>query len=102
VIFTRRLERLVNSNVQTLREYLRSLFAPETKAVATMSDNTVGFSISMGRRGQRGYQKAKDMMEKEGRHDEDSPDSDDARLEDDTDDIGVHNDNKDNDSKDKG
>lgn len=102
VIFTRRLERLVNSNVQTLREYLRSLFAPETKAVATMSDYTVGFSISMGRRGQRGYQKAKDMMEKEGRHDEDSPDSDDARLEDDTDDIGVHNDNKDNDSKDKG
>jgi len=37
LIFNRRLERLVGSNVQTLREYLESLFAPEAGYVATMA-----------------------------------------------------------------
>lgn len=59
LILNRRLERLVGSNVQTLREYLQHLFAPEAKAVATMSQYSVGFSMRLG---EKGYRAAKDMM----------------------------------------
>ncbi|MBT5080399.1 MAG: cation:proton antiporter [Rhodospirillaceae bacterium] len=104
-IFTRRLERLVGSNVQTLRGYLRSLFAPESRAVATMSQYSVGFSIGMGRMGQRGYQAAKDMLDKEaGSGDDDNPDNNDARFEDDEEPQGdgPNEDGPNGGSKDKG
>ncbi len=51
LIFSRRLERLVGSNVQTLREYLHDLFAPETKAVATMAHRPSGFPCIWARAG---------------------------------------------------
>ena len=52
LIFSRRLERLVGSNVQTLREYLENLFAPEVGAVTTMALYPKTFSLhleAMGR-----------------------------------------------------
>lgn len=52
LIFSRRLERLVGSNVQTLREYLENLFAPEFGAVTTMALYPKTFSLhleAMGR-----------------------------------------------------
>jgi len=59
LILNRRLERLVGSNVQTLREYLQYLFGPEARAVATMSQYSVGFSMRLG---EKGYRAAKDML----------------------------------------
>jgi CPA2 family monovalent cation:H+ antiporter-2 len=81
LILARRLERLVGSNVQTLREYLQNLFAPEARAVATMRQYSVGFSMRLG---EKGYRAAKGMMTdgaSNTRADEDS--GDDARFEDD-------------------
>ena len=83
LIMARRLERLVGSNVQTLREYLQNLFAPEAKAVATMSQYSVGFSVRLG---ERGYRAAKDMMNSETGHDDvdvDEASDGDARFDDD-------------------
>ena len=59
LILNRRLERLVGSNVQTLREYLQYLFGPEARAVATMGQYSVGFSMRLG---EKGYRAAKDMI----------------------------------------
>ncbi|MDA1098305.1 MAG: cation:proton antiporter [Proteobacteria bacterium] len=59
LILSRRLERLVGSNVQTLREYLQRIFAPEARAVAIMSRYSVRFSMRMG---EKGYRAAKDIM----------------------------------------
>ncbi len=47
LIFSRRLERLVGMNVQSLREYLENLFAPETRAVATISHSARTISLQM-------------------------------------------------------
>ncbi len=71
LLFSRRLERLVGTNVVSLREYLGNLFAPETKAVANMSLYTRRFTLHMSK-------SAKNMMP----HDE-TPEGggDDARME---------------------
>jgi len=78
LIFSRRLERLVGSNVQTLREYLHDLFAPESKAVATMAHRPIGFSMHLGAGGRRA---AADMTD-------DEKADDDARLDADDDSNG--------------
>jgi len=78
LIFSRRLERLVGSNVQTLREYLHDLFAPETKAVATMAHRPIGFSMHLGAGGRRAVE---DMNAGE-------TDEDDTRLDADDDSNG--------------
>jgi monovalent cation:H+ antiporter-2, CPA2 family len=81
LILARRLERLVGSNVQTLREYLRNLFAPEARAVATMGQYSVGFSMRLG---EKGYRAAKGMMTDGAAKASADEDSDgDARFEDD-------------------
>ncbi|MBT4489771.1 MAG: cation:proton antiporter [Rhodospirillaceae bacterium] len=48
LMFTRRLERLVGINVASLREYLENLFAPESRALATMSQYNKSFNLHMG------------------------------------------------------
>ena len=82
LILTRRLGRLVGSNVQTLREYLQNLFGPEARAVATMGQYSVGFSVRLG---ERGYRAAREMMRSDGGMDDDGGgegDDGDARFED--------------------
>ncbi|MFP6747713.1 MAG: cation:proton antiporter [Alphaproteobacteria bacterium] len=71
LLFNRRLERLVGTNVKSLREYLETLFAPETRAVATMSLYSRRFTLHMGAA-------AKNMM-----HHDEAPQGggDDARME---------------------
>jgi CPA2 family monovalent cation:H+ antiporter-2 len=78
LIFSRRLERLVGSNVQTLREYLHDLFAPETKAVATMAHRPIGFFMHLGAGGRRAVE---DMSAGE-------TDDDETRIEPDDDSNG--------------
>ncbi len=73
LILTRRLERLVGSNVQTLREYLQNLFGPEARAVTSMSLYSVRFSMRMG---EKGYRAAKGMMTDKADGDEADPDAD--------------------------
>ncbi|MDE0725971.1 MAG: cation:proton antiporter [Alphaproteobacteria bacterium] len=75
LIFNRRLERLVGSNVQTLREYLESLFAPEAGYVATMALYPRTFSLHLDA-----------MARFVTRRDDDGhggDDGDDARMDDD-------------------
>ncbi|NQV60060.1 MAG: cation:proton antiporter [Alphaproteobacteria bacterium] len=84
-ILARRLERLVGSNIQTLREYLQSLFAPEVKAVATMRQYSVGFSMRLG---EKRYRAAKDMLSGSAGADDSNTNADveddgDVRFEDD-------------------
>jgi CPA2 family monovalent cation:H+ antiporter-2 len=82
LLFSRRLERLVGSNVQTLREYLQDLFAPETRALATMAHRPIGFSVHLGRGGERA---AEDMAAREAAG---ADDEGDARLDDEDDGNG--------------
>jgi CPA2 family monovalent cation:H+ antiporter-2 len=74
LIFNRRLERLVGSNVQTLREYLASLFAPEAGNVATMALYPRTFSLHLDA-----------MARFITRQEDNSDDDDDARMDDDGD-----------------
>ncbi len=72
LIFNRRLERLVGSNVQTLREYLESLFAPEAGNVATMALYPRTFSLHLDA-----------MARFVTRPEDDGHGDDDARMDDD-------------------
>lgn len=72
LIFNRRLERLVGSNVQTLREYLESLFAPEAGNVATMALYPRTFSLHLDA-----------MARFVTRPEDDGHGGDDARMDDD-------------------
>ncbi len=72
LIFNRRLERLVGSNVQTLREYLESLFAPEAGNVATMALYPRTFSLHLDA-----------MARFVTRREDDGHGGDDARMDDD-------------------
>jgi CPA2 family monovalent cation:H+ antiporter-2 len=72
LIFNRRLERLMGSNVQTLREYLESLLAPEAGNVATMALYPRTFSLHLDA-----------MARFVTRPEDDGHGGDDARMDDD-------------------
>jgi len=78
LLFSRRLERLVGSNVQTLREYLESLFSPEAGHVATKALYPRTFSLHL-------VAMARFITCREDDSDNDDSDGDgnDARMDDD-------------------
>ena len=76
LIFSRRLERLVGSNVQTLREYLENLFAPEVGAVTTMALYPKTFSLHLEAMGRY-------LARDEDEDEVDVDDDGDARMDDD-------------------